>query len=167
MRIREKDAREVLREGWEGGIVGGLSVKRSLVSVCMCGSLPHIQTPYTQALFCLYVVSTRVFYPVLSSFFLTPTSRTVKISWLNPQQLPPPAFLLPALLNLLPFSIQTQVFFFTSQQTLQRYCVLFPAEVTLWSRFIVDGHKNCNNKCHCKLFCAWKMKEPQKGWAFN
>lgn len=114
MRIRKKDAREVLREGWEGGIVGGLSVKRSLVSVCMCGSLPHIQTPYTQALLCLYVLSTRVFFlsSVVFFFSLTPSSRTVKISWLNPQQLPQPTFLLPMLLNLLPFSIRTQVFLF-------------------------------------------------------
>lgn len=68
-----------MRKGRKGGAErkmgrrysGRAFCERSLVSVCMCGSLPHIQTPHTQALLCLYVVSTRVFYPVLSSFFFS------------------------------------------------------------------------------------------------
>lgn len=119
-KIKEQEGDEDTRKGRKGGAerrmgrsYSGRAFCEALISECVHVWLPptHPDTIHTGTPLSICRLNS-CFLSSVVLFFLTPSSRTVKISWLNPQQLPPPTFLLPALLNLLPFSIQTQVFLF-------------------------------------------------------
>lgn len=129
----------------------GRAFCEALISECV-----HVWLPptHTQALLCLYVVSTRVFIQCCLLCFSHSFLPHCQNLLVEPSTTSTPYIPASCTFKFTSFFYtNTSSFFFTSQQTLQRYCGFFPAEVTLWGIFIGDCYKNCN-KCHYKLFCT-------------